>query len=34
MRREYVSLGMEEDRLGMKMGTVDVPRVLWLRLGW
>lgn len=32
MRREYVGLGMEEAGLDMKMGTVDVPRVLVL--GW
>ncbi len=34
VRREYVRLGMEEAGLEMKMGTVDVPRVLVLRLGW
>lgn len=34
LRREYVRFRMEEAGLDMKMGTVDVPRALVLRLGW
>lgn len=34
MTTEYVRLGMEEAGLDMKMGTVDVPRVLVLKQGW
>lgn len=34
VKRQYVRLGMEDAGLDMKMGTVDVPRVLMLRLGW
>lgn len=34
VRREYVRIGVKEAGLNMKMGTVDVPRVLVLGRGW